>query len=284
MQEDEHRLPLGGSLGKSRGLDRFEVGRLAAGADPAVQAGFLLQARFDRPHQRARSGPAHAQARHLLDRAAELFLRRIDDCIAGLADQHRMNLAHQPADQRRRRVADEAARCGTLGAQLLEQHLAVGADQVGPALQQRRAQLLGAGDEGRAVGELEHQHLVVAGRLVQRLRRAVADAARRRADIEARARPQKAARQERIVGLADRAGRCAQQRRQGRFEPAPGQLDRGRVGHGGLSKVAIPGHCRRASLRSADRRFRRKFSAPSPARCRRSAGFAGTRPKAGSPG
>ena len=241
VNEDQHRALFGRGIGQLLRVDRLQVGRLAAGADPVVQPRLLVQARLDRPHQRAGAGPADAEFGEVFHGVAQPALGRIDDRVARLAHQHRMHLADQPADGRAERIADEAAR-RALGTQPLEQDLAVVADQVGPAALQRRLQLLGAGDEGRAVGQLEHQHLVVTGRVVQRLARPLAaTAARDRPHVVAGARAQVAVRQERVVALAGRTRGGAQQRRQRGLDLAAGQLEGGGVGHGGLRVGSLRG-------------------------------------------
>ncbi|EXI84614.1 MAG: hypothetical protein AW11_03792 [Candidatus Accumulibacter regalis] len=237
-----------------RARQRLAVLRLggATPAVPAVNAGRPTEPRLDRPHQRPRSQPADAQfgdVASTLAQLAELVPGGVDDFVAGAPHRQRKDLADQAADG----VAEQAARRRPVAAQAIEENLAVAADQLGPAAQQRGLELARRSDQYAAVGEFDDQHLVVLRRV---LLGAGAGTAHRGADLEAGARLQVSGGQERILGLACRTTDALQQRRQLRLVAlATSEVESSGISHHRLHRVrATPGaaaSCRESRHRAA---------------------------------
>ena len=201
-------------------LRRFEFGGRRASAAPVVQAGADRQAPLDRPHQRLGAEPADAELTGVATPFFQLVEGGVDDRVRCAAGDQRVDLADQPTG----RLGQPASGRGALGAQPLEQHLAIRPQQLGMGEVQRGAQSLGAGDQDAAVGQLEHDHLAGCQRVLL-LRDAVRRAARRGADVDGSRGLQVARRQELVLWMADRACRGGQQGGQAGAGGAPGELE-----------------------------------------------------------
>ena len=235
VDEDQHRPGLVG---------RRPAG-LAGGGQftltlPAVQLpGRPVQLFFDGPHQRPGAQPGHAQCGGADGRAFGLLAApcrqladgTVDDRIGRqhAADQQLEDLADEPAHH----IGQHAAGGLVAGRQAVEQHRAVGVQQVGPVARQGLGQAPGAGDQGATVGQFEHQHLVVlAG---QRGLESVGPAACSGAQVVGLGHRQVAVGQEGVVS-GRRAGRAAgrvQQRRHRRRRHRPAGEAQGRRSGGG---------------------------------------------------
>ena len=133
-------------------IDGFEIARLAAGADPAVQPRLLDEPLLDRPHQSLGAGPRHAK----VGLVGKGFQCIVNDLVGRRTHRESVDFADQPTQ----RFAEAAPRRRAISAHFFEQDRTVLADEFRMREQQRRAQPLGACDQRAAIGQFEHDDFI----------------------------------------------------------------------------------------------------------------------------
>ncbi len=145
------------------GADIQQIHGLTEAARPAIEAGLAIQPAFDRPHQRFRAEPGHAELGDVggFSRRpfSQLAPRSFDYWIGELAHRHGVNPRNQIAD----RVADHPARRRGAIVQRFEVQRTVQFDGGRLHPRQRLAQFPGAGNHRHAVGHFENHHVLVFG-------------------------------------------------------------------------------------------------------------------------